>query len=82
MYLLRYVTEYSTKGVFKQNGEMLVRSMSEKAQAGYNQTDPCEVFFCTITNEIVVVDSDGGHAFCNKEETEKYLESLNERTGE
>ena len=61
---------------FKRSGEMLVRSMSEKAQAAYTQNDPCEVYHSTLTGEVVIHDADGWHDFDGAETAERYLESV------
>lgn len=60
---------------FKRNGKMLVRSMSEEAQAAYAQNDPCEVYHSTLTGEVVIRDGSGYTSFDTAEEAEKYLES-------
>ena len=61
---------------FKRSGEMLVRSMSEKAQAAYSQNDPCEVYHSTLTGEVVIRDGNGYTSFDTAADAEKYLESI------
>ena len=61
---------------FKRSGEMLVRSMSEKAQAAYKHNDPCEVYHSTLTGEILIHSANGWDCFYDTEVAEKFLESM------
>jgi len=66
----------TSSGYYKREGELWVRTLSEKAQAGYNQAQPCDVYAWALTKKIVIHDASGWQSFEYRENAEKYLEGL------
>lgn len=76
MFLERCKKGDLTSSYHKREGELWVRTLSEKAQAGYNQAQPCEVYAGALSEEIVIHDASGWQSFKQRKDAEAYLEGL------
>ena len=59
---------------YKEQGELEIRTMSEKAQKGYRETDPLNVYYDKDTGLFDVVDCDGTKSGLTREQAEAELE--------
>lgn len=59
---------------YKKQGELEIRTMSEKAQKGYRETDPLNVYYDKDTGLFDIVDCDGTKSALTREQAEAELE--------